>query len=86
MRLNILTYLKSLFPVCANTYTQLTYMIYFYSFIAKYWAKQSSCGLKRPKQTTIHHAGVKGGSAGEEQAESAAHGGSGGAAALQEVH
>lgn len=39
----------------------------------------------RPEQTSLHHAGAEGGSAGEEPAEGPAHGGPGGAAAVQEV-
>lgn len=61
------------------------FLCYYYSFIGKYWAKQTSCGLKRPKQATIHHAGVKGGSAGEKQTQSPAYGGPRGTTALQEV-
>lgn len=48
-------------------------------------AKPAGGGPDRPQQTAVHHAGAEGGSAGEEPAEGSAHGGSGGAPALQEV-
>lgn len=47
--------------------------------------KPAGGGPDRPQQTALHHAGAEGGSAGEEPAEGSAHGGSGGAAAVQEV-
>lgn len=42
-------------------------------------------GPDRPQQTTVYHAGAEGGPAGEKPAKGSAHGGSGGAPAVQEV-
>lgn len=42
-------------------------------------------GPDGPQQTTVYHAGAEGGPAGEKPAKGSAHGGSGGAPAVQEV-
>lgn len=49
-------------------------------------SKPTGGGPDRPQQTALHHARAEGGPAGEEPAEGSAHGGSGGASAVQEVN
>lgn len=60
-------------------------MISLYDVKAKCRAQPAGGGPDRPQQTTLHHAGAEGGPAGEEPAQGSAHGGPGGAAAVQEV-
>lgn len=59
---------------------------YFFFFVAEHRAKQAYCGPKGPESTAVYHAGVKGGSAGEEPAQSTVAGGPGGTTTLQEVN
>lgn len=60
-------------------------MVSLYDIKANRRAQPAGGGPDRPQQATLHHAGAEGGPAGEEPAQGSAHGGTGGAAAVQEV-
>lgn len=60
-------------------------MLFLSAIKANTGTKPAGGGPDRPQQTALHHAGAEGGSAGEEPAQGSAHGGSGGASAVQEV-